>query len=186
MNDTLKYIKERFSCRDFSEEIPSDEQMNAIVQSAIQAPSGMNRQLWHVIVVENADLIADMEKEGMIALEKMNPDMYQRILSRGSSLFYNAPRMIVFAIKKAYPEGAELIDLGILAQNTVIAATSLGLATLHCGFVGLAFAGEKALEFKERLSFPEGYDCGMGVLIGYAKSTRLPHEPDNTKITYVK
>lgn len=97
----------------------------------------------------------------------------------------NAPCMIVIAIKEAFPKGAELIDCGILAQNIVLAATSLGIANLHCGFVGLVFAGSKGAEFKKRLQFPEGYECGMGVLLGYAAATVPPHTPDQSKITVI-
>lgn len=186
MNETLKVISERFSCRNFSDRMPEPEFLDAITQSAIQAPSGMNRQCWHVIVIKNNDIISEMEAEGMKFLSLMeDKTMYERILSRGGRLFYNAPCIILIAIKEAYPKGAELIDCGILAQNIVLAATSLGISNLHCGFVGLAFAGEKASEFKSKLKFPEGYECGMGVLLGYANVTAPPHSPNQDKVTFI-
>lgn len=187
MNSTLKAISERFSCRDFSDQLPENEHLNAITQAAIQAPSGMNRQFWHVILVKNKDIISEMDAEGMDVISRMeDKSMYNRIMSRGGKLFYNAPCMIVIAIKTAYPQGAELIDCGILAQNICLAATSLGIANLHCGFVGLAFAGDKASEFKKKLQFPEGYECGMGVLLGYANEKTSPHVPDQEKITVIE
>jgi hypothetical protein len=73
-----------------------------------------------------------------------------------------------------------------LAQNISLAATSLGIANLHCGFVRLAFAGDRANEFKAKLKFPEGYECGMGVLLGYTENAVLPHVPNQNKITYVE
>jgi len=187
MNETLKNIAERFSCRDYSDKIPSDEHLGLIAQAAIQAPSGMNRQQWQVIVVKNRDLILEMEAEGIKTLSSM-PDqsMYQRIMARGGKLFYNAPRMIVIAIKEGYPKGAELIDCGILAQNIVLAATSLGINSVHCGFTLLAFAGNKASYFKEKLQFPEGYECGMGILLGYANTPGAPHAPNQEKITVIE
>ena len=181
MNDTLKYIKERFSCRDFTNQPPTAEQVHAIAQAAIQSPSGMNRQEWQVIVVNNSDLIAEIEAEGMRNLKAADDAAYQRIMSRNGTLFYNAPCMIVFAV--AADSGQ--VDLGIIAQNAVIAATSLGLASLHCGLAGFAFAGEKANDFKKRLEFPDGYECGIAVLLGHAKEQGTPHEPDQTKITYI-
>ena len=187
MNDTLRTIAERFSCRSFTDKQPEDKYLHAIAEAAIQAPSGMNRQCWHVIVVKNENIIAEMEAEGMNVLSSMeDKSMYHRILSRGGKLFYHAPCMIVIAIKQAYPKGAELIDCGILAQNIVLAATSLGIASLHCGFVVLAFAGERAAEFKNKLKFPEGYECGMGILLGYAKETAPPHVPNQEKITIIE
>lgn len=186
MNDTLKAIANRFSCRSFTDQIPDDEKLMDICQAAIQAPSGMNRQGWQVILVKDKNIIDEMDAEGIRILASMeDKSLYNRILSRGGKLFYNAPCMIVIAIKEAYPKGAELIDCGILAQNIVLAATSLGLANLHCGFVGLAFAGSKGAEFKKRLQFPEGYECGMGVLLGYPTNVVSPHVPDQNKITVI-
>ena len=187
MNTTLKVIAERFSCRDFDGHMAEGEYLDEIVQAAIQAPSGMNRQGWQVIVVKNREIISEMEAEGMNVLSLMEDQtMYERIKSRGGKLFYNAPCMIMIAVKEASPKGAELIDLGILAQNIVLAATSLGIANLHCGLVGLVFAGDKASEFKKKLQFPEGYECGMGVLLGYTNTITQPHLPDQEKITVIE
>lgn len=187
MNETLNIIAERFSCRSFNGQMPKDSDLAAIAQAAIQAPSGMNRQLWQVIVVKNKALIDDMEAEGTAFMAGMQDrSMYDRVMSRGGRLFYNAPCMILIAIKESVPKGAELIDCGILAQTIVLAASSLGLSTLHCGLVGLAFAGNKAEEFKKRLKFPAGYECGMGILLGYPTEKTAPHVPDQNKITIIE
>lgn len=187
MNDTLKVIAGRFSCRSFTGRVPDPDHLSAIAQAAIQAPSGMNRQNWQVIVVKDTKLIKDMDEEGIRILAGMQDrSMYERIMSLGGSLFYHAPCMIVIAVKETAPKGAELIDCGILAQTIVLAATSLGIASLHCGLVGLAFAGNKAAEFKERLKFPAGYECGMGILLGYPTENKSPHIPDQSKITIIE
>lgn len=187
MNETLKAIEKRFSCRSFTGEMPPKEDMTAIAQAAIQAPSGMNRQGWHIIVVKNKAIIDDMEAAGMEILAAMDDkSMHQRIMERGGKLFYNAPCMVLIAIKEAFPKGAELIDCGIVAQNVVLAATSLGIANLHCGFAGLAFAGDKSGEFKKRLQFPDGYECGMAILLGYTNIPSAPHVPNQDKITVIE
>lgn len=186
MNHTLDTIAKRYSCRSFKDKMPEDKDLFAITQAAIQAPSGINRQHWQVILVKDRELINDMEHEGMSLLAAMEDStMHERIMSRGGMLFYNAPCMIVIAIKEAYPKGAELIDLGIIAENIVLAATSLGIANIHCGFIAFAFAGNKAAEFKERLKFPEGYECGTSILLGYAEKETAPHVPDKSKITVI-
>lgn len=187
MNETLKTIAERYSCRDFNGVMPPDQDLQAIAQAAIQAPSGMNRQHWQVIVVKNQELIAQMEEEGLKMLACLEDrSHYERIMSRGGKLFYHAPCMVMLAVKEAFPKGAELIDLGIVAQNVALAATSLGIANVHCGFVGFAFAGDRAAEFKEKLQFPEGYQCGMGILLGYANTVTKPHVPNQEKITVIE
>lgn len=187
MNDTLKTIARRFSCRSFTERVPGDDELMAIARAGIQAPSGMNRQGWQVILVKDKALIDDMDSEGMRFLAGMEDKaMYERIVQRGGKIFYNAPCMIIAAIKESSPKGAELIDCGILAQNLVLAATSLGIDNLHCGFTALVFAGPRGPEFKARLKFPAGYECGIGILLGYAASAAAPHEPDENKITVIR
>ncbi len=187
MNETLEVIAERYSCRDFKDEMPSDELLRSIAQAAIQAPSGMNRQAWRVIVVKDKELTRDMEAEGMSFLSNMeDKTAYNRIMERNGQLFYGAPCMIVVPID---PEqyGPALIDCGILCQNIVLAATSLGIANVMCGYAGLAFAsGLRAEEFSRRLGFPEGYAFGCSVLLGYANTKRPPHIPDESKISFVE
>jgi hypothetical protein len=100
-------------------------------------------------------------------------------------LFYNAPCMVFIAIKETSPKGAELIDLGIVAQNISLAASSLGIDNCHCGLVAFCFAGGKAEEFKRKLKFEDGYECGLSVLLGYGKNEGMPHTPDKSKITFI-
>ncbi|MDR2046804.1 MAG: nitroreductase [Clostridiales bacterium] len=187
MNDTLKTIATRYSCRGYTDEEVGDADLAAIAEAGLQAPSGMNRQNWHIVVVKNKALIAEMESEGMRVLSEF-PDkaIYNRIMSRGGKLFYNASRVALIAVKEAFPKGAELIDLGAVAQNMALAATSLGVDNCYCGLAVFCFAGSKADEFRRKLKFPEGYGCGLGVLLGYAKEPSAPHAPDKEKVTVIE
>ncbi|MDR1531771.1 MAG: nitroreductase family protein [Clostridiales bacterium] len=188
MNETIRTIMSRYSCRAFVGETPPDEDLRTIAEAALAAPSGSNRQLWRVIVVKDKSLISEMDDEGMRVLAAM-PDksMYERIKGRGGGLFYNAPCMIVIPIAQANPPVAEMFDCAIVAENIALAATSLGVDNLICGLAALPFAGEKGAEFSRRLGFPEGYGIGLGVLLGYAKETGgKPHELDFSKISFVE
>jgi nitroreductase len=186
VNGTLKTIAERYSCRGFTGKAVSDADLRAIADAGVQAPSGMNRQGWQIVVVKNKELLLEMEAEGLRVLsEFQDKTLYERIMRRGGKLFYNAPCMVFVAIKEAFPKGAELIDLGIVAQNISLAATSLGIDNCHCGFVAFCFAGGKAAEFKRKLKVREGYECGLGVLLGYGKERGIPHVPDKTKINFI-
>jgi len=89
-------------------------------------------------------------------------------------------------IAKSEPAGAELIDCGIISQNIALAATSLGIDNLICGFAGLCFAGNKKEHFKEMLGFPEGYEFGVSVLLGYADKKSNPHELDFSKVSVIE
>lgn len=147
--DTIESIKTRYSCRAFSDKMPSDEQLRIIAEAAATSPSGANRQLWRIIIVKNKELLSDLETEGMKNLEALpDKDMYERIISRGGKLYYNAPCMIIVPIAKAEPAGAELFDCGIVSENIALAATSLGVDNLICGLAAFSFAGERGAEFK--------------------------------------
>jgi nitroreductase len=167
--------------------MPSDEILKTIARAGTMAPSGMNRQNWQIIVAKNKGLIDDLDSAGMEFMSTL-PDktMYNHMKKRGGRLFYGAPCMIFIAVKEAFPKGAELVDLGIVAQNISLAATALGIDNCHCGFAAFPFAGARAQEFKERLKFPPNYECGIAVLLGYAKTSGKPHEPNDGKITVIE
>lgn len=186
--DTIEAINTRYSCRAFSGKLPPDEHLDIIAKAAAASPSGMNRQLWRIIVLKNRELLADLEAEGMKNLAAI-PDKstYERIMSRGGKLYYNAPCMLVVPIAKTEPAGAELFDCGIVAENIALAATALGIDSLICGLAAFSFAGDRREEFRERLGFPEGYEIGIAVLLGYAQTPGgKPHEPDMNKITWIE
>ena len=181
-NFTLDNIKKRYSCRAFTDEMPTDEQLMAAARAAIQSPSAVNRQAWRIVIVKNRALIDEMEAEGMKALGAM-PDRagYDRIMGRGGKLFYNSPCMIMVP---ALPNTD--IDNGIVCQNIALAAESMGMNSLICGLAGLAFSGDKAAYFKQKLGFPEGYEFGIAVLLGFSAGETAPHEPDESKISIVE
>lgn len=185
MNETLKIIEKRYSCRSFNEQKPDKAQLRAITQAGIAAPSGMNRQAWRVIAVTDKQLIDEMDAEGMQVLS-MSEDktVFNRLQERGGKLFYNASCMIVIPIDPEQVSGA-LMDCGIVCQNIVLAAESLGLNTLICGLCRCAFMGAKAEAFRQRLRFPTGYDFGIAVLIGHSDNEGTPHQPDQSKIIFV-
>jgi nitroreductase len=184
MNETLKTIAKRYSCRDFTGTPLSGADVKAIVEAALASPSGMNRQPWQVIVVTDKTLIDEIDSEGMKILSAADDkSSYERMMSRGGKLFYNAPCLIVVTTSSSTPA---TMDCGILSQNIALAAHSLGLGSVICGMAGIPFSGSKGGDFKKRLKFPDGYDFGISVLVGKAKSEKEPHELDMTKVTYIE
>jgi nitroreductase len=181
MNETLRLIEARYSCRAFTDVLPEKAELEAIAKAAVAAPSGMNRQAWRVIVVTNRQLIDEMEAEAMRVLsEAEDKSSYERIMSRGGTLFYHAPCMIMVPIEK----GTDL-DCGILCENIALAAGSLGIQSLICGMAAIPFSTDKGASFKEQLGFPEGYEFGIAVLLGHEVAPGKAHEPDMAKISYI-
>jgi len=184
MNETLKTIAERHSCRDFSGVPLAGAQVKALVEAALAAPSAMNRQPWRIIVVADKSLIDEMDFESMNMLAAAEDKSgYERIMSRGGKIFYNAPCMIMVA-----SDGSDYasMDCGILSQNVALAAHSLGLGSVICGMAGIPLNGPRGDEYKKRMRFPEGYGFGIAILVGMVKSGKAPHELNRNKVTYVK
>ena len=184
MNETLSTIAERYSCRDFSADPLTEEQLKALTDAALASPSGMNRQPWHVIVVTNKGLIEELDAEGLnVLMAAEDKAGYERVMSRGGKLFYNAPCMIVVV-----SDGSRFgtIDSGILIQNVALAAQSLGLGNVICAMAGVPFAGGRGNELKERFGFPEGYGFEIAILVGTANSGKEPHELVPEKLSYIR
>jgi len=184
MNETLNTIAGRYSCRDFAGTPLTHNQINALVEAALAAPSAMNRQPWHVIAVTDKDLIDELDTESMrILAAAEDKSGYERILSRGGRVFYNAPCMIMVA-----SDGSDyaLMDCGILSQNVALAAHSLGLGSVICGMAGIPLNGPRGDELKKRMQFPDGYGFGIAILVGTVKSGKVPHALDMNKVTYIK
>ena len=183
MNETLKTIAARYSCRDFRDTPLKEEQINALVDAALASPSAMNRQPWHIVMITDKKLIDELDCEAMdILAAAEDKSGYERIKSRGGKIFYNAPCMMMIASDGAHYSS---MDCGILSQNVSLAAHSLGLGSVICGMAGIPLSGARSDEFKKRMKFPEGYNFGIAVLIGTAKSGKEPHEFDRTKVSYV-
>lgn len=181
MNEVLKTIATRYSCRSFTGEQVESEKLEAIALAAVQAPSAMNRQPWKIIVIKDKALLDEMDAAIMEKLSQSeDKTFYERMMSRGGKLFYNAPSMFVVAKQK----NTEL-DAGIVTENIALAATSLGLGNVICGMARMVFETDKGDYFKEQI-IPEGYELGMTVLVGYPTSNEgTPHPADTSKITYI-
>jgi len=183
MNDVIKTIMERYSCRDFTGKPIPDEQLLVLAKAALAAPSAINLQPWHVIVVTDKALIDEYGDECLAILKAQNSDFYQRILDRGGKVLYNAPCLIFIAKDSS---DAATLDAGIAVQNVALAAHSLGLGSVICGMASAPLKGPNGKSWAQRINMPEGYSFGISICVGEAKSGKAPHELDLDKITYVK
>lgn len=184
MNETLKAIAERYSCRDFAATPLTEAQIKSLVNAALAAPSAMNRQPWQVIVITDKTLIEQLDDTSMnILAAAEDKSGYERIKERGGKVFYNAPCMFLIA-SDGSPYAA--MDSGILSQNIALAAHALGLGSVICGMAGIPFKSPQGGELKKRLAFYEGYDFCIAVLVGNALSGKEPHELDYDKVSYVR
>jgi len=186
MNDTLRTIAARYSCRAFDGKLPEREKLEAIAMAAIQSPSAMNLQPWKIIVITDKPFIDEMDEDGVRTLTgRDDKSAYDRVQERGGKMFYNAPCM--FLIVKPTGTGFFNVDMdcGIVCENISLAAASLGLGSVICGMAGIPFLGTNGDLFTKKAGIPDDWGFGIAVLVGYAAEPGAPHEPDKSKISFV-
>ncbi|MCL1925238.1 MAG: nitroreductase family protein [Defluviitaleaceae bacterium] len=186
MNDVLKTIQERFSCRGYTGELLDKEILNTIGRAALQAPSSKNTQHWQIIAIQNKELLDEMNDAALDHIKMHEADAYERILSRGGKVFYNSACMFLILTPPDAHEDVRL-DVGIVAQNIALAAQSLGLGNVIAAMSQFPFINAaKGEELKKRVGWKEGYNFGVGVLLGHGNNTKDPHEIDLNKFTIVE
>ncbi|MCL2718458.1 MAG: nitroreductase family protein [Lachnospiraceae bacterium] len=183
MNQNFELFAKRYSCRNFTGELPVKEKLEAIALAGVMSPSAMNKQPWLVNVITDKVLLDEMDAATMKLLSEMeDKSMYERLMNRGGTIFYNAPCMYLI-LKQP---GTDL-DCGIITENITLAATALGLAGVICGMANFAFDSEKIKgnDFQKRAGFVDGYEFGMTVLVGFPQEPGTAHEPDRAKIRFI-
>jgi len=184
MNETLKVIAERYSCRNYDGRMPERDKLEAIALAAVQSPSGMNRQPWRIVVVNNKAVVDELDDEGMRVLKASGDSgYYNLIMSRGGKLFYNAPCMFLILMR---PENKREMDAGIVSENIALAAASLGLGSVIAASPAIPLNGPNGDLFRKKLNLPDGWEFGISVLVGYAVGTGTPHRPDLSKVQFVE
>jgi len=183
-SETLDVIARRFACRAFQDTpIPTDL-LHAVAEAGVRAPSAVNRQPWHLIVVTDKAVLSEIGRIGLENLKAADEAGYARILSRGGQLIYNAQAMVIVATDDQPGPFPVSMDAGVVASHLALAATSVGLNCCVAAMPGLAFAGDNGAQLKQQC-IPAGYEFAICVLLGYAAKPGTPHEPDFSKITYI-
>ena len=117
MKETLRDLLERRSCRKYLPEQIKDEELAAVLEAGTFAPSGMNRQLNHFIIVTDPKTLAEITR---MVSEKLPA-------FAGKDCRYGAPALVVVANRKS--NGVALQDAACAMENMMLAAASLGVAS---------------------------------------------------------
>jgi len=119
----LDIIKNRYSCRAYTDEAVSNEQLDYIKECVRLAPSAVNKQPWHFRIIT-----ADDDKEKV-------RQCYDR------EWFYTAPMYIIASVMhneewvRADGKAHGNIDIAIAVEHLCLAATEQGLGTCWvCNF----------------------------------------------------
>lgn len=169
----IENIMSRRSIRKYKQQPVARDTMKLILECGINAPNGQNKQSWEVRVVDNAATL-DRIKEAMSAGRDMNV----------GSCFRNAPVMTFIARDKSYDFSA--YDCGLLAENMMLSATSLGVGSICLGSpVRFIMDSPCKDEILAMLGFSEGYELCLCVGFGYADEAPAAKPRDWNKIKFI-
>ncbi len=169
----IENIMSRRSIRKYKQQPVARDTMKLILECGINAPNGQNKQSWEVRVVDNAATL-DRIKEAMSAGRDMNV----------GSCFRNAPVMTFIARDKSYDFSA--YDCGLLAENMMLSATSLGVGSICLGSpVRFIMDSQCKDEILAMLGFSEGYELCLCVGFGYADEAPAAKPRDWNKIKFI-
>ena len=177
-NEVLSTIMARRSVRKYLDKPVEHAKLEAIAQAGINAPSAMNRQNWAVRIIEDYKLIADVSE----VYKQENPQMAERD-PNFKNMFRNAPNLICVC---APTDGGFNLDAGLLCENMMLAAQSLGLGTcIQTGPVRFLLTNEKAKPFLDALEIPEGYKLLCVIAVGYPDEKPDAKPRDASKVKYI-
>ena len=166
VNPVLSNMMARRSIRKYLDKPVEHAKLEAVVTCGIKAPSGMNRQPWIIRVVEDQKLIADVNQ------------------AAGRSQFYGAPALICVCTPA---NGGGELDAGLLGENMMLAAQSMGLGTCCLGGpVRFLLSNEKCKFFLDRLDIPADYKLNYILAIGYPDEQPDAKPRDTSKVKYIK
>ena len=163
-------IKGRRSVRAYTNEFVSESQLKAIIEAGTWAPSGMNRQPWKFIVIEDKKKIKTVSDETKTLVRKTIPELASRyeIETEADVICYNAPVLILICAEKdKQMENLNLIDCVLAAQNMFLKAYEQGLGTCYMGFVTLLNTNPEVLR---KIGVPENYQIMVPFILGHPKT----------------
>ena len=177
-NEVMQTIMARRSVRKYLDKPVEHSKLEAIAKAGINAPSARNWQYWAVRIIEDQKLINDVSE----VYKQANPGMVERD-PNFKNMFRNAPNLICVC---APADGGFNLDAGLMGENMMLAAQSLGLGTcIQTGPVRWLLTNEKAKFFLERLDIPEGYKLLYVIAVGYPDETPDAKPRDASKVKFI-
>lgn len=174
----IENIMARRSIRQYKQTPVGRDTMNVILECGINAPNGQNRQSWEVRVVDSPALMDEIKE----AMAQGHPDMEPKAVK---GCFRNAPVMVFIARDPSYDFSA--YDCGLLAENMMLSAWSLGVGSICLGSpVRFLTDNDACRPVLEKLGFSAGYELCLCVGFGYADEAPAAKQRNPEKVKFVE
>ncbi|MDO5155576.1 MAG: nitroreductase [Eubacteriales bacterium] len=174
MNETLKVLETRRSCRNFDpDKMVSEEALQAIIKAGTFAATGMGKQSPIIVAVTNKEMRDKIAKENAAI---MGADM---------DPFYGAPVILIVLADKSVP--TYQYDGSLVMGNLMNAAESLGVANIWIHRAKEEFESDFGKQILADLGIEGDYE-GIGhCALGYAKApANAPAPRKENYVYYIK
>ncbi len=172
--NTLDAILSRRSCREFTAEQISEEELQTLIAAANAAPVGMGRfDGLSLTVIQDQSLLAKIEEKVKAALppeRKLEHPLYQ------------IPTGILVCARKGDERETLMYALSAscVVENILLAATELGLGSVYLMAAAVMLAQDPALMRAARV--PEGFAPVAMAGVGHSSAPAQKREPVCNKI----
>lgn len=157
MEDILNVIKTRRSVRKFKPEMPSEADLNKILEAGTYAPTGKNRQAPIILCVT--------DKKVRDELSALNCEIGG--WEKGFDPFYGAPAILIVLVDKSV--NTAVYDGSLVMENMMLEAHSLGLGSIWIHRAKEAFETEYGKALLHKLGIEGNYE-GIGhCAVGFAE-----------------
>ena len=157
MNETVKNLISRKSCKSYQDKHIDRKSIEEIVAAGLNAPSGMNMQTPRFVVVTDED-----------AVKKLS-DMNAAVAGMPFDPFYGAKDVIIVLAKK---ECTYLYDGSLAMGNLMNAAWSMGIDSRWIHRAKEIFESEEGKAFLKEWGIEDDVE-GIGFcILGYAKEEK--------------
>ena len=146
MNETLKVLEARRSCRKFRPDMVKDEELKAIIKAGTYAATGMGKQSPIIIAVTDKAVRDEISE----ANRKIGG------WGEGFDPFYGAPVILIVLAKKDV--ATHIYDGSLVMGNLMNAAESLGVASIWIHRAKEEFESEFGREMLKKLGIEDEYE----------------------------
>lgn len=167
MNETLKVLETRRSCRNFKPDMITEEELQAVINAGVYAPTGMGKQSPIIIAVTDKKMRDEISKENA------------GIMGADMDPFYGAPVILIVLADKSIR--TYQYDGSLVIGNMLNAAESLGLGGIWIHRAKEEFESEWGKKLLADLGIEGDYEgighCAIGYMNGPCKEA-APRKED--------
>lgn len=169
----MEAIAQRRAVRAYSDRPVGDDEIHALLDAAVHAPTAMHAEPWSFAIIQDPHLLRRLSDRSK-ALVLASGDPHAQSLAPlfrepGFNIFYDAGTLVVIGAR-AHGDFA-VADCWLAAQNLMLAARALGLGSCVIGF---AVAALQHPEVKAELGIPSDVVPIAPIIVGTPRAATPP------------